>query len=357
MMKKIFTPLKINGMVLPNRFVRSATFDNLGKDGMVSEAQLELYRALSQGEIGLIISGGIFPTLDGLGAPGQLGAHTDDVIPGFQRLVDVVHRNGGRIAAQILHGGFRCQEKVSGFQPIGPSAMFYEETGQQVRELSSDEIYELVESYVQAARRLIEAGFDAVQLHGAHGWLLSAFLSPVMNKRQDEWGGSWEARSRFVRLIYEGIRKLAGPEYPIMIKFGFKDYHADGKSLSEGIETTLMLESLGMDAIELSEGIEPKWGHHIRVNALKPYYKEECSKARQALSLPLILVGGMRKLRDMKDVIDSDLADAVSLCRPFINAPDMVRRFKQGTADSSECNSCNECIELMLEGRFQCALA
>jgi 2,4-dienoyl-CoA reductase-like NADH-dependent reductase (Old Yellow Enzyme family) len=324
---------------------------------MVSEAQLELYEELSKGEIGLIISGGIFPTLDGLGAPGQLGAHTDDVIPGLKRLVDVVHENNGKIAAQILHGGFRCQEEISGYQPIGPSAMFYEETGQQVRELSSDEIYELVESFVQAACRLIEAGFDAIQLHGAHGWLLSAFLSPVMNKRWDEWGGSSEARSRFVRLIYEGIRKLAGTEYPIMIKLGFRDYHADGKPLSEGIETALKLESRGMDAIELSEGIEKKWGHHIRVNALEPYYKEECQKARQALSLPLILVGGMRKLGDMESVIDEDIADAVSLCRPFINAPELVRRFKQGTIDSSECNSCNECIELMLEGRFQCVLS
>lgn len=355
-MHKIFTPFEINGMVLQNRFVRSATVDNLGEHGMVSEAQLGLYGALSKGEIGLIISGGVYPTLDGLGAPGQLGAHTDDMIPGLKRLVDVVHLNNSKIAAQILHGGFRCQEEVSGFQPIGPSAMFYEETGQQVRELSSDEIYELVESYVQAARRLIEAGFDAVQLHGAHGWLLSAFLSPVMNNRQDEWGGSQKARSRFVRLIYEGIRKLAGPDYPIMIKLGFKDYHEDGKPLSEGIETALMLESLGMDAIELSEGIEPKWGNHIRVNALEPYYKEECLKARKALSLPLILVGGMRKLCDMQGVIDDGIADAVSLCRPFINSPDMVRRFKQGTAESSECNSCNECIELMLERRIQCVL-
>jgi 2,4-dienoyl-CoA reductase-like NADH-dependent reductase (Old Yellow Enzyme family) len=355
-MRKIFTPLEINGMVLQNRFVRSATFDNLGRHGMVSEAQLELYGELSKGEIGLIISGGIYPTPDGLGAPGQMGANTDDMIPGLRRLVDTVHKNNSKIAAQILHGGFRCQEEVSGFQPIGPSAMFYEETGQQVRELSSDEIYELVESYMQAARRLIEAGFDAVQLHGAHGWLLSAFLSPVMNKREDEWGGSAEGRSRFVRCIYEGIRELAGPDYPIMIKLGFKDYHADGKPLSEGIETALMLESLGMDAIELSEGIEPKWGHHIRPDALEPYYKEECLKARQALSLPLILVGGMRRLHDMQGVIDDGIADAVSLCRPFINAPDIVRRFKQGATESSECNSCNECIELMLEGRFQCAL-
>ncbi|MBN1832424.1 MAG: NADH:flavin oxidoreductase [Deltaproteobacteria bacterium] len=355
-MNKIFTPLKINRMVLPNRFVRSATVDNLGQHGRVSEAQLDLYGALSEGEIGLIISGGIYPTLDGLGATGQLGAHTDDVIPGLRRLVDAVHKNNGKIAAQILHGGFRCQTEVSGFQPIGPSAMFYEETGLQVRELSSDEIYGLVESYAQAARRLIESGFDAVQLHGAHGWLLSAFLSPVMNKREDEWGGSSEARSRFVRLIYEGIRKMAGPDYPIMIKLGFKDYHMDGKPLSEGIETALMLESLGMDAIELSEGIEPKWGHHIRPNALEPYYKEECLRARQALSLPLILVGGMRRLRDMRGIIDDGFADAVSLCRPFINAPDIVRRFKEGTAEFSECTSCNECIERMLEGRFQCTL-
>jgi 2,4-dienoyl-CoA reductase-like NADH-dependent reductase (Old Yellow Enzyme family) len=356
-MQKIFSPLEINSIVLQNRFIRSATVDNLGAQGMVSEAQLELYRELGKGGIGLIISGGVYPTMDGCAAAGQLGADADDAIPGLKKLVDVVHENKGKIAAQILHGGFRCRPEVSGFQPIGPSSMFDEDTGLQVRELSSDEIYELVESYVQAARRLIESGFDAVQLHGAHGWLLSAFLSPVMNKRQDEWGGLPENRFRFVRLIYEGIRKLAGPHYPIMIKLGFRDYHADGKPLSEGIETAAMLESIGMDAIELSEGIEPKWGNHIRADALEPYYREDCLKARQALSLPLMLVGGMRSLRDMQSVIDDGIADAVSLCRPFIESPDIVNKFKKGVVDESECNSCNGCIERMLEGRFQCVLS
>lgn len=356
-MHTILTPLEINGMVMQNRFVRSATVDNLGREGRVTDLQVDLYRNLSRGEIGLIISGGMYPTLDGFMAPGQLGAHADEVIPSLKSLVDAVHDNGGMIAGQIVHGGFRCEQELSGFQPVGPSAMHYEETGVDVRELAGDEIYELVESYAQAARRIIEAGFDAVQIHGAHGWLLSAFLSPVMNRRQDEWGGSAQGRSRLVRLICEGIRKLAGPDYPLLVKLGLKDYHKDGKSLAEGIETARMLETLGVDAIEVSEGIEPEWGHHIRADAQRPYYTEECRGVRKAVSLPLLLVGGMRRFRDMKAVLDEGMADAISLCRPFINDPHIVRKLKEGQVDSSECNSCNECIELMLEGRFGCVLS
>jgi 2,4-dienoyl-CoA reductase-like NADH-dependent reductase (Old Yellow Enzyme family) len=355
-MHTLFTPLKFSNMMLQNRFIRSATVDNLGKEGMVTEAQVELYRELGKGEIGLIISGGIFPTKNGHAAKGQLGAHTDETIPSLSKLVRVVHENNGKIAAQILHGGFRCLEEISGFQPIGPSALIDPDTGHEVRALSGDEIYELIESYIQAARRLIEAGFDAVQLHGAHGWLLSAFLSPVMNRRNDAWGGSNINRTRFIRLIYEGIRKLAGPDYPLLIKLGLKDYHPEGKSIAEGIETAIILESIGMDAIEVSEGIEQTRGHHIRKDALHPYYVQECTEARKALSIPLILVGGMRQMDDMKKVLDNGIADAVSMCRPFINDPHLVQKFQKNIMNSSNCNSCNECAGRMRQGKISCVL-
>ena len=255
-MPGLFDPLQINTLQLPNRFVRSATFDNLGREGMVSDAQLKLYETLSQGDVGLIISGGLYPTRDGRGGPGQLSADDDRAIPSLRKLVDAVHAHGGRIAGQILHCGFRSREAETGLQPVGPSAIVDEEAGIRVRELSEEEIHGMADAYVQAARRIREAGFDAVQLHGAHGWFLSAFLSPVMNRRQDAWGGSAENRARLLRLICRGIRKMAGPDYPLLIKLGLKDYHPQGKSLAEGIAVGRMLESDGVDAIEVSEGIE-----------------------------------------------------------------------------------------------------
>ena len=280
-MQSLFDPMFINKLRLPNRFVRSATFDNLAQEGLTSDAQLKLYDVLSKGEIGLIISGGLYPTQDGMGTSGQLSAEKDDAILSLRKLVQAVHGNGGRIAGQILHCGFRSKEAVTGFQPVGPSAIVDPESGNRIRGLNSEEIHEMIEAYIQAARRIIEAGFDGVQLHAAHGWFLSAFLSPVMNRREDEWGGSVEKRARFVQRICQGIRKLAGPDFPILIKLGLKDYHPAGKALSEGIAVARILEDSGVDAIEVSDGIEDKWGHHIRKDALHPYYLDECRHARR----------------------------------------------------------------------------
>jgi 2,4-dienoyl-CoA reductase-like NADH-dependent reductase (Old Yellow Enzyme family) len=355
-MPDIFDTLTINKMELRNRFVRSATMDGLASQGMVSDAELGLYQELAKGEIGLIISHGLFPTKEGQASPGQLSVHTDEAIPSLRELVNIVHKNNGKIVAQILHGGWQCRPEVTGLAPVGPSATVNPRSGLQIRELSSDEIYKLIELYVQAVKRIIEAGFDGVQLHGAHSWLLSAFLSPVTNKREDEWGGSPEKRSNFIRRICREIRQMAGLDYPILVKLGIKDYHPEGKSVSDGIKQAKLLEAGGVDAIEVSEGIEADPAHHIRFDALSPYYIEECTETRQAISLPLILVGGMRNLSDMQAVLDEGIADAISMCRPFIMDPYLVKNLHEGLTDGSGCTSCNQCLGMMRQGHLRCTL-
>jgi len=353
-LSKIFEPFQINRLKIKNRFVRSATVDNLGKDMQVTQSQIDFYRELTLGEVGLIISSGLFPSLDGWAAPGQLGIHDDRMIPSLRKLVDVVHRNEGRVAAQLMHAGGFGNPGLSGFQVVGPSAMVYSANDLSIRELSSDEVYRHVEDFVQAARRAIESGFDAVQIHGAHGWLVSSFFSPVTNSRTDMWGGSAQKRANFAIEIVKGIRKLAGPDYPLLIKLGLKDYHPRGKSLAEGIESALLLIEAGIDAVEISEGVEEKPFHHIRLDALKPYYLDECMQAREKINKPLILVGGMRKLADIQMVVDGGIADAVSMCRPFIMDQYLVARFMQKTADSSKCRSCNTCVENMHKQNIHC---
>ncbi len=355
-MPNLFDTVTINKMELRNRFVRSATMDSMANQGMVSDAELSLYQELGKGEIGLIISHGLFPTKEGQASPGQLSVHTDEAIPSLRKLVNIVHENNGKIAAQILHGGQQCRTEVTGLPPIGPSAMVHPRSGLQIRELSSDEIYELVEAYVQAARRIVEAGFDGVQLHGAHSWLLSTFFSPVTNKREDEWGGSPEKNANLVRSICRGIRQMAGPNYPILVKLGIKDYHPEGKSVSDGVEQAKLLEADGVDAIEVSEGVEQEGMHHIRLDALSPYYIEECRQVQKALSIPVILVGGMRKLKDMQAVLDEGIADAISMCRPFIMDPYLVKNLREGLTDGSGCTSCNQCLGGMRQGYLRCTL-
>jgi 2,4-dienoyl-CoA reductase-like NADH-dependent reductase (Old Yellow Enzyme family) len=355
-MPDLFDPLLINRLMLENRFVRSATMDSMADRGMVSDAEVDMYRELGKGGIGLIISHGLAPSEEGRASPGQIGAYSDEAIPSLRKMTEAVHRQGGKIAAQILHGGWMCRPEVTGCPPVGPSAMLHPRSGQPVRELSSDDISGLIDDYVQTARRIAEAGFDGVQLHGAHSWLLSAFLSPVTNRRQDKWGGSPEKRANFVRHICRGIRQVTGPDYPLMIKLGIKDYHPQGKPASEGVATARLLEDDGVDAIEVSEGLEEDFFHHIRPNAVTPYYIEECRQTKMAASIPVILVGGVRRLEDMQAIVAGGVADAVSMCRPFVMDPQLVRHLRAGLGPSSGCTSCNDCLGLMGKGRLACVL-
>ena len=355
-MPSLFEPLTINKLAMNNRFVRSATLDGMAQDGMVSEAEIKMYTELGNGGIGLIISHGLAPTKEGQSSPGQLSAFSDEAVPSLRKLVDAVHLGGGKIAAQILHGGWMCRPEVTGLLPVGPSALLHPRSGQPVRELRHDEILDLIDNYAQAARRIQEAGFDGVQLHAAHSWLLSAFLSPVTNRREDEWGGSAEKRASFLRRICAGMREITGPDFPIMVKLGIKDYHPQGKPASEGVETARLLEADGVDAIEVSEGLEADFFHHIRRDAVTPYYLDECRLAREKLSIPLFLVGGIRDLQDMQTIVGEGVADAVSMCRPFIMDSHLVERIRTRLAEQSDCTSCNGCLGLMGKGELACAL-
>ncbi|UCD09081.1 MAG: NADH:flavin oxidoreductase [Dehalococcoidales bacterium] len=343
-MPGLFDRITVNKTVLDNRFIRSATMDGMANNGLVSDNEIKLYQDLGKGEIGLIYSHGLFPTKEGQCSPGQVSVHTDDAIPSLKKMVDAVHENGGKIAAQILHGGWMCSQQTTGMQPVGPSEIIHPMSKAEIRELTSDEVHELVDDYAHAAWRIQEAGFDGVQLHAAHSWILSAFLSPVTNKRDDEWGGTNEKRTNLLRQIGQGMRKVTRPDYPIMIKLGIKDYHPEGKTIDDGIEQAKLLEEAGYDAIEVSEGLEQDFFHHIRPEATSPYYLEECRQVKQALSIPVMLVGGLRNISDMKAVIEDGIADAISMCRPFIMDPYVVKKIRQGNIKNSECTSCNGCI-------------
>jgi 2,4-dienoyl-CoA reductase-like NADH-dependent reductase (Old Yellow Enzyme family) len=353
-MSNLFNPLQINKMSIKNRFIRSATVDNLGENKVVTEAQLDFYRELVRGEVGLIISSGLFPSLDGWAAPGQLGIHADEMIPSLKKIVGAIHDNGGKIVAQLMHAGWFGNPDLCGFQTVGPSETINPANNLKVRELSSDEIEEKIDEFVRAGARAAEAGFDGVQIHAAHGWLVSAFLSPVTNRRKDKWGGTAQKRANFVIKITEGLRKVTGPDYPILIKLGIKDYHSEGKSADEGINSAKLFIDAGLDAIEVSEGVEEIPFNHIRAGEMSPYYVDECKKAKKVISKPVILVGGMRYLSEMETVVDDGTADAISMCRPFIMDQHIVRKFREGSSDRSQCTSCNNCIPTMLERNLHC---
>lgn len=339
-MSLLFTPGQIGHLNLPNRLVRSATAERLADGGGRPTPRLKtLYRELVRGGVGLIITGHFYIHPSGKAHPEMTGIYADELIPGLAELADAVHQEGGRVVAQINHGGMQCSpETVS--ETLAPSAINAAFLEQPAREMRPDEITHLIQAYAQAARRAKEAGFDGVQLHGAHGYLISQFLSPYVNRRSDEWGGDLQGRTRFLRSICQAVRAQVGPDYPVFIKLGLRDGIEGGLTLEEGVQIVAALAEMGLDGVEISSGVQET---SSRPNPQEPYFRPLARAARPATRLPILLVGGFRSRQEMEEVLSAGEADFISLCRPLIREPDLPNRMRLGLQERSRCISGNRC--------------
>jgi 2,4-dienoyl-CoA reductase-like NADH-dependent reductase (Old Yellow Enzyme family) len=343
----LFEPGTIGTLELPNRLIRSATAARMvDPDGRPRPPLKTLYRDLAEGGVGLIISGHMYVHPSGKAHPEMTGIYADDLIPDLAGPVAAVHAAGGRIAAQINHGGMQCSRRTVS-QAIAPSAIDAPFLSQPAREMTIDEIARLVQAYANAARRAREAGFDAVQLHGAHGYLISQFLSPFVNRRADAWGGDLEGRMRFLRAICVAVREQVGPDYPVFIKLGMQDAVEGGLSAEEGAQVAAALLDMGLDGIEISGGVGGGTGLNsragIRSQADEAYFRPLAQRARSATDLPIALVGGLRSREVMEDVLETGDADFISLCRPLICEPDLPNRLRDGLQERASCISANRC--------------
>ncbi len=342
-MASIFEPMKIGRLELENRFVRSATWDAAADDsGIVTEASLALYRELGRGRIGLIISGFAYVSSIQQAAIRQYGIHDDAMIPGLRRMVDVTRSDGARIAVQIGGAGIQL-----GLLPPREGAMHAAvstrpEVGRPHREMNDDEVEATIEDFVAAAVRGREAGFDAIQLHGAHGYLMSQFQSPMSNRREDRWGGSPENRRRFHLEVVRRVRQAIGTDFPLMIKYGVKDASDRGLSLEEGIETVRQMVTAGLDAIEVSTGIGDVIPAVCKGDEVTPY-RDFAAAVGRAVDVPVIAVAGVRRLATAEDIVSSGDADMVALSRPLIREPGLVARWGNGETSPATCISCNRC--------------
>ena len=258
-MSILFEPMKIKNMELPNRFVRSATIDgSAGKASRVSENQIKIYNELASGGVGLIITGATYVHHTGQRFLSQNSIADDDCIAGFKRLTASVHNRGAKTAVQLFHGGREATifQKSKNRLAIAPSVIDNDPyfTG-KCRSMTEDEIWSVIRAFGDGAKRAQDAGFDAVQLHGAHGYLLSQFLSPYTNRRSDEWGGSLKNRIRIHGAIYEDIRGKVGEDYPVLIKIGVQDAYPGGLEFREGKLAVKSLAEMGFDALEISSGL------------------------------------------------------------------------------------------------------
>ncbi len=355
-MSKLFESTSINGMNLSNRFVRSATWEGLATtDGAVTPKLIERMVELAKGGVGLIISSHTYISTEGQGTPWQLGIYKDELIQGLKELTAAVHENGGKIILQLAHAGNYAEESLTKQPPLVVSD-FEGLAETERKEITKDEIKKLIEAYTTAAERAKKAGFDGVQIHSAHGYLLSQFLSPVFNKRQDEYGGSIDNRVRIHLEIYQSVRKGVGKKFPILIKMNCGDFVENGLDINESIQVAKLVASAGFNAIELSGGV-------IRTGKLSPsraginsqakeaYFQKYAHEIKNEIAIPLILVGGIRSFEIAEKIILEGTADYISMSRPFIREPDLINRWQSGDREKAKCISDNLCFNPGFEGK------
>ena len=379
-MSVLFDKTKIKGMQLKNRLVRSATHEAMAdEDGFPTNQLFKLYERLAKGGVGLIITGYTYVCRDGK-SKAMLGIDTDEHISRYRELVNHVHQNGAKIAMQINHCGRQTTKEMTGNQPIAPSAVKDKVLFVMPREMTEEDIERVIEAFAQAARRVKESGFDAVQIHAAHGYLISQFLCPHTNRREDKWGGSIQNRLRFVTEIYERIRKSVGDDYPILIKINAYDRMKNGLKPEEGITIAKKIAEIGFDGIEVSCGIGEDGGSTLRGDIpidvlldewdmykskgflfqfimrkfghmlIKPipftegYNRESANLIKKEVNVPIFAVGGMTDPVFMEETIRDGEADYISLCRALITDPKFPDKIRNGSRELSRCIHCNLCL-------------
>jgi len=343
----LFTSINISGLEIPNRIVRSATAER-GADakGLVTPEMAAMYKIAARGGAGLIITGHAYIHPQGRTNAAMTGVHSDDTIPGLRRVVKAVRSNSdSKIFLQINHAGRVTSKEICGVVPAGPSAIPVKMSGETVRELSADEIEELVEMFASAAARAQEAGFDGVQLHCAHGYLISQFLSGYTNKRQDKWGRD---KRLFLLRVVEAIKQKT-PDFLLTVKINSQDFVPDGVTLEEFAETCRLLEQQGICAVEISGGIPEAGSKAARKGINTPekegYYLDGSWALKQAgLKIPIITVGGFRSKAICEEALQKGEADMISMCRPLITEPDLPNKWRDGENPVSRCISCNKCL-------------
>ncbi|MFQ6054225.1 MAG: NADH:flavin oxidoreductase, partial [Candidatus Bathyarchaeia archaeon] len=310
--------------------------------GRVRPEIIDLYRRLAEGGVGLIVKGHLYVTYQGKAHRGMAGISSEEHVPKLRELTDAVHEHGGKIVAQINHAGIRGLTDRA-----GPSE--YDEDGLRARALSSEEIRRIVEAFGDAAERAVAAGFDGVQIHGAHGYLISQFLSRLANRRDDEWGGTLENRMRLLLEVYDEIRLRIGDGVPVLLKMNCDDFSPGGFTIEESVRVAEAICRRGLDAIEISGGgVGRRPELMARARSSDPDLKEaifagHAAKIREATRpTPMALVNGIRTRRCMEAIVEKGLADLVSMSRPFIREPDLVRRLQAGQEEAT-CTSCDMC--------------
>lgn len=355
-MADVFDSIRIGPQTFANRFARSATWEGMADEkGDATPELLKVMRDLGDGGLGLVITGHAFITVEGRAGIRQLGVYDDERIPSLTAVAAAVHEKGGKVALQINHAGANAAPR-EGVEILGPSERELQ-NGRTCREMSVSEIGGVVAAFGQAARRARLAGYDGVQVHSAHGYGISQFLSPSYNKRQDGYGGPLENRARYLLEAVAAAKAELSPSMALLVKLNSEDFlETEGFTVAEMAKVVALLEKAGVDCVELSGGVPEatKGRNPVRRPWAgvenTPFYLEAGRAAKAAAGIPVMLVGGFSTLAEAQDALDTNAADMVSLSRPLIREPGLVKRWKSGDLTPSGCHRENGCFKPALSG-------
>lgn len=342
--KHVFSPITINGMTLPNRVVMMPMgSDFAGHDGELSDEHIKYYELRARGGTGLIIVENVcvkYP--EGSNGTTQLRIDKDCYIPRLFNLTEACHKYGAKVGVQINHAGASAMSSRIGMQPVSASTLPSKPGGEIPRALAKEELVSIAKDYGAAARRAVNAGFDMVEIHAGHSYLISQFLSPTMNDRTDEFGGCAENRARFCRMVIDEVRAAVGPRVPISLRLSVDEFVEGGNSVDDCIEYLQYLND-GVDMFDTSAALNPTIQYQIDANYLEDGWRSYMAKAvRDAYHKPTVAIGNIRNPQVADDIIARGDADLIGIGRGLIADPDWCNKARYGNVeDIRKCISCN----------------
>ena len=373
----LFTPVTLGPLTLRNRSIRSAAFESMCPGNVPSPQLLDYHRSVAAGGVGMTTVAYAAVTRSGLSFDRQLWM-SPEIVPGLRELTDAVHVEGAAASIQLGHCGNMSHKSICGCLPVGASSGFNLYSPTFVRGLRADELPEMAKAYGRSVCLAREAGFDAVEIHAGHGYLISQFLSPSTNHRKDEFGGTLANRMRFMEMVMEEVMKAAGNDMAVLVKMNMRDGFRGGMELGESLQVARKLQELGANALVLSGGFVSKapmyvmrgempirtmtyymtcWWLKYGVRLVgkymipsvpfrEAYFLEDALKFREALDIPLVYVGGLVSRQKIEEVLNHGF-EAVQMGRALLNEPDFVNRMRREENARCNCRHSNYCIARM----------
>ncbi|MFC1895226.1 FAD-dependent oxidoreductase [Thermodesulfobacteriota bacterium] len=351
-MRRLFSPLRIGEIELENRIVLLAMHLGYAENGYVDDRMVRFYQERARGGAGLIIVGGAYVSPLGIGGMNFLSIDDDRYVPGMKRLTDAIHAEGAKTALQLFHAGRYAYSFLIGQQPVSASDVPSRMSGDTPRPLSVEEIREIVLLFTEGARRAREAGFDAVELSGATGYLISQFLSPYTNRRSDEYGGTRENRMRFAVEIVQSIKQKAGKDFPVIFRLTFHDLVEGGNSLDEAKEIASGLEKAGVDAIDMQVGWHESRVPTIAMLVPRAAFAYLAREVKKEVGVPVTVTNRITDPAQAEELLQDGFGDLIGMGRALIADPDLPRKAREGRLDEIRpCIACNQgCFDTILTG-------